>query len=184
MSTKSNKSSGTQHNPRGVTQGVTLVDSRTGNPIDTVEDSNGVKRLAVDANVTANISGIEVSLDGTGSGGDNVYLVDNVTGNKLKINPDGSIDTNIEVDAADGDNIAIADPITGNKIKVEADGSININATLVSPLAKESKQDTQISQATSTNTKLDTLIAKDFATSAKQDTLLTELQAKADLTET
>lgn len=130
MSTKSNRSSGTQHNQRGVAQGVTLVDPKTGLPVAVVLGADGKYRLAVDANVTANISGVDVSLDGVGVGGDNVYLVDNVTSNKFKINADGSIDTNVELDAADGDNVAIADPTTGNKLKIESDGSINANVSL------------------------------------------------------
>lgn len=127
MSTKSNRSSGTQHNQRGVAQGVTLVDPKTGFPVAVVLGADGKYRLAVDANVTASIDGVDVDLDGVGPGGDNVYLVDNVTGNKFKINADGSIDANIELDASDGDNVAIADPTTGNKLKVESDGSINAN---------------------------------------------------------
>lgn len=64
--------------------------------------------------------------------------------------------------------------------------------------ATEAKQDTIIVELNSINTDMDTLVAVDYATSAKQDTLiavdyatqttlaalLTELQLKADLTET
>ncbi len=107
MSTKSNRSAGTQHTQKGVTQGMVLVDPKTGNPVNVVLGPDGKYRIAVDANVTANISGVEVSLDGVGAGGDNVYLVDNTTGAKFKINADGSIDANVKVDAADGDNIGL-----------------------------------------------------------------------------
>lgn len=107
MSTKSNRSAGTQHTQKGVTQGITLVDPKTGNPVNVILGQDGKYRLAVDANVTANISGVEVSLDGVGPGGDNVYLVDNNTGAKFKINPDGSIDVNVELDSTDGDSVAV-----------------------------------------------------------------------------
>lgn len=108
MSTKSNRSSGTQHNQRGVAQGVTLVDPKTGFPVAVVIDANGKYRLAVDALITANVGNVNVDLNGVGPTGDNVYLVDNVTGNKFKVNADGSIDANVELDAEDGDNVAIS----------------------------------------------------------------------------
>jgi hypothetical protein len=126
MSTKSNRSSGTQHNQRGVTQGTTLVGKKSGLPIDEVVDQNGVRRLAVDSTVNVTLpTNIDVNLDGLGPTGDNVYLIDNVTGNKLKINTDGSIDSNVEIDAADGDNIAISDGV--NDLLINPDGSINAN---------------------------------------------------------
>lgn len=82
--------------------------------------------------------------------------------------------------------------------------SYNASGVVITP-ATEAKQDSQITEATSTNTKLDTIIAKDFSTEttleaarvllasiagedfATQTTLaalLTELQLKADLSET
>lgn len=114
MSTKSKNSSGTQHNARGVTQGVALVDPRSGLSIDVVTDNTGKKRLAVDANVTATIGDVEVDLDGVGPNGDTVAIVDNVTGNKQKVEADGSINANVEVDAADGDNVMIVGTEDGN----------------------------------------------------------------------
>lgn len=133
MSTKSNRSSGTQPNQRGVAQGVTLVDPKTGFPVAVVLGADGKYRLAVDANVTANISGVDVALDGVGPDGDNVYLVDNVTGNKFKINADGSIDANVELSASDGDNVAISDGT--NTLVVNPDGSINVNSNpLTTPI--------------------------------------------------
>lgn len=45
----------------------------------------------------------------------------------LDINPDGSINANVEVDAADGDNIAISDGT--NTLAVNPNGSINVNLT-------------------------------------------------------
>lgn len=105
MGTKGNRSSGTQHNPKGVTQGNTLVDYRTGEPITVTTDNLGNRRLAVDANVTASIGNINVDLD---FNEDSVQIGDPNTGFTLKINTDGSIDANIEMDAADGDNVAIS----------------------------------------------------------------------------
>jgi hypothetical protein len=126
MGTKSNRSSGTQHNPKGVTQGVTLVCHDTGDPIDCIEDINGVKRLAVDAQITATVGNVEVNLDGVNPNGDSVHLVDATTGDMMKVNPDGSLDANVEVDAADGDNIAIHDS-DGDELDIQPDGSINAN---------------------------------------------------------
>jgi hypothetical protein len=105
VATKSIRSSGTQFNARGVTQGNTLVDPITGLPVDVIEDSEGVKRLAVDSNVTAVIDNVSVDLDPDTDG---VYIGDQNTGTSMTVNPDGSIDSNVEVDAADGDNIAIS----------------------------------------------------------------------------
>ena len=124
MGTKSNRSSGTQHNQRGVAQGTTLVDPKTGLPVAVVLGPDGKYRLCVDALITANVGNVNVDLDGVGVGGDNVYLVDNLTGNKFKINADGSINSNVEIDAADGDNIAIRDS-NGDELAINADGSIN-----------------------------------------------------------
>jgi hypothetical protein len=121
MSTKSNRSSGTQHNSRGVTQGNTLVGPHSGLPIDEVVDTQGVRRLAVDAAVTIDAPNINVDLDYVN---DSVAIGDPNTSTTLKINPDGSIDSNVEVDAADGDNIAISDGT--NTLKVNPDGSINV----------------------------------------------------------
>jgi hypothetical protein len=107
MSTKSNRSSGTQHTQRGVNQGNVLVDPVSGLPITVITDEEGKKRLAVDANVTATIGDINLDLNGVGPTGDTVAIVDNITGNKQKIEADGSINVNMESDAQDGDNIAI-----------------------------------------------------------------------------
>lgn len=124
MSTKSNRSSGTQHNARGVTQGNTLVDPVTGLPVDVIEDSQGTRRLAVDANITAQIPQLDID---TTYEEDSIAIGDPNTDTLLKINPDGSIDSNIEIDAADGDNVAITSPTTGNTIEPNPDGSINVN---------------------------------------------------------
>ena len=123
MGTKSNRSSGTQHNPKGVTQGNTLVDYRTGDPISVVTDGSGNRRLAVDANVTASIGNINVDLD---FNEDSVQIGDPNTGFTLKINTDGSIDANIEIDAADGDNVAISSH--PNQIFAQLADTITTNA--------------------------------------------------------
>lgn len=77
----------------------------------------------------------------------------------------GTVD--VVIDASTGDNIAISDGT--NTLAVNADGSINtvIDST---GMATEAKQDTGNASLSSIDTKL--------------DSLLTELQAKADLTET
>jgi hypothetical protein len=87
-----------------VTQGKILVDYRTGEPISVTTDVNGVRRLAVDANITASIGTINVDLD---FNEDSVQIGDPNTGFTLKINADGSIDANVEIDASDGDNIGL-----------------------------------------------------------------------------
>lgn len=119
MATTSNRSSGSQVNKRGVAQGVTLVDPNSGLPISTVTDLDGTIKLAVDASVTATIG--DITLNPSTSG---VYIADKITGYKLKINADGSIDTNVEIDATDGDNIAIHDS-AGHELGINTDGSIN-----------------------------------------------------------
>jgi len=134
MSTKSNRSSGTQHNSRGVTQGNTLVGPKSGLPIDEIVDISGVRRLAVDSTVNVTLPpNLSVDLNGVTPDGDSVHIVDNISGNKMKVNSDGSIDSNVQVDAADGDNIAIKSS-SGNELNINPDGSININSdVLTSP---------------------------------------------------
>lgn len=106
MATKSNRSAGSQVTAKGVTQGTTLVGPNSGLPISEVVDSNGVRRIAVDGNFTAQNVQAQVELDFTE---DSVSIGDPTTGAVLTIEPDGSINANVEVDAADGDNIAISD---------------------------------------------------------------------------
>lgn len=132
MSTKSNRSSGTQHNQRGVTQGNTLVGPQSGLPIDEIVDNQGVRRLAVDAAVNVELPP-NLTVDVDYQSGDSVAIGDPNTNTILKVNPDGSIDTNTEIDAADGDNIAISDGT--NTLNVNPDGSIDVNVSpLTSPL--------------------------------------------------
>lgn len=104
MATKSNRSSGSQHNQRGVAQGTTLVDPKTGFPV-CVKETNGEYRLCVDAQLSVENVNINVDLDPLGDG---VHIGDPNTGYTLVVNADGSLDANVEVDAADGDNIAIS----------------------------------------------------------------------------
>jgi len=154
MGTKSNRSSGTQYNPKGVTQGNTLVDPNTGLPISVIEDSEGNRRLAVDAKITAQVGQVNVDLN---FNDDSVEIGDSNTGATLKVNPDGSIDSNVQIDAADGDNIAINDPSSGNTLKVNSNGSIDsniISTVLASNAATETKQDTQITELQNINSKL------------------------------
>lgn len=104
MATKSFKSSGTQHNQRGVSQGVTILDPVTGLPVSVVEDSGGLKRLAVDTSVTIDNVSIDVDLDATEDG---VHIGDATTGNTLTVNADGTIDVNVAISAEDGDSVSI-----------------------------------------------------------------------------
>jgi len=78
-------------------------------------------RLRVDASVTAVVAG--VTLDAATS---DIAIADRITGDLLKVNPDGSIDANVVVSASGGDNIAISDGT--HTLDVNADGSINVKA--------------------------------------------------------
>jgi hypothetical protein len=154
MSTKSNRSSGTQHNLRGVTQGNTLVGPKSGLPIDEVVDINGVRRLAVDTSVSISLPpNLSVDID---YNDDSVAIGDPNTDTLLKINPDGSIDANVEIDAADGDNIAIHDG-DGDELEINSDGSINVNVSpLTTPLIANPvaiSANTEYSYAFPSNTK-------------------------------
>ena len=122
MGTSSNRSAGTQVTKSGITQGNTLVDPVSGQPVNVIKDTAGVRRLAVDANLTAdNITVDTRDLDATT---DNVGIKDKVSGYSVKVNSDGSIDANTLIQAST-DNIGISDQTSGNKLKVNADGSIN-----------------------------------------------------------
>jgi hypothetical protein len=125
MATKSTRSSGTQINARGITQGNTLVGAHSGLPIDEVVDSGGVRRLAVDATIKIDTVQVAVDLDVVTDG---VHIGDLNTGYTLTVEPDGSINVNSEIDAADGDNIAISDGT--NTLAINPDGSINVVTTI------------------------------------------------------
>ena len=105
MGTK-NKSPGSQFNPKGVVQGTTLVCHDSGDPVDCVLDDDGVRRLAVDSLVTIDAQNItvEVNLDSTT---DAVRVEDPDTGAHIRVETDGSINVNTEVDASSGDSISI-----------------------------------------------------------------------------
>jgi len=122
MSTVSNRSAGTQKTQRGIAQGNVILDPISGLPVDVIEDSLGKKRLAVDANFTAQNVDANVELD---FDEDSVSIGDATSGNTLAIEADGSINTNVVIDSASGDNIAIVDS-DGNELNVNPDGSLNI----------------------------------------------------------
>lgn len=129
MATKSTRSAGSQFTAKGITQGTTLVGQGSGLPIDEVVDLAGTRRLAVDANISAQSIQVSVDLDPSEDG---VFIGDPNTGNVLEIEPDGSLNANVEVDAADGDNIAIHDS-QGDELAINPDGSINVNITTSNP---------------------------------------------------
>lgn len=74
--------------------------------------------------------------------------------------------------------LVVRDP-KGEEILLENEAQTAELQTLNTNVSKESKQDTQITQAQSTNTKLDTLNATDFATEAKQDDIITAINGIA-----
>lgn len=117
MGTK-NLSSGSQHNPRGVNQGITLVAHETGLPIDSVVDGGGVRRLAVDANVSIQNATINVDLQ---SDTDNVAIRNTANDNELLIQVDGSITTRIvdETGTAFSNSNPLPVEITDTSIAVE-----------------------------------------------------------------
>lgn len=197
MSTKSNRSSGTQHNQRGVTQGNTLVDPKSGLPVDVIVDGDGKKRLAVDANISVDAGNIDVNvdLDGVGPGGDTVAIVDNVTGNKQKINVDGSIDANVELDAAGGDSVIAVGTEDGtlsgtqHPAKIGSDGNLRVKdedataelqnlADKLDDLQTELEQKTEPSDAQNIraiSSGTDSIDVPGVATAANQATTNTEL---------
>lgn len=181
MATNSNRSSGSQHNARGVTQGVTLVDPKTGLPVAVVLGQDGKYRLAVDANINASIGNINVDLDGTGPNGDSVYLVDNVTGNKFKINADGSIDVNVELDAS-SDSVAIGDGT--NTAQVTADKELKVvdskTQDKLDDILSELQQKTEPADTQnirSLDSGSDSIAVPGVATATKQDEAKTILQS-------
>jgi hypothetical protein len=105
VATKGKKSAGSQFTSRGITQGNTIVGPQSGLPIDEVVDGAGVRRLAVDTVITLDSVSLDVDLNYVDS---SVSIGDAASGNTLNIEPDGSLNTNTEVDAADGDNIALS----------------------------------------------------------------------------
>ena len=136
MATKSKRSSSTQFNARGVTQGNTLVDPNSGLPLDVIADLNGIRRLAVDAAITLANPTIDVKLEASN---DSVRLEDPTTGAHVKVNTDGSIDANVAVSAASGDNIALSDG-TGLITTTVSGGKRALDVSILSSLSGEFKQ--------------------------------------------
>jgi hypothetical protein len=126
MATTSNRSSGSQVNHRGVAQGTTLVDPKSGFPIDVIVDPYGTKRLAVNADIA--VDEITVDTRDLTSVTDAVRIEDPVSGHYIKVIADGSINVNVKLDAAT-DTVSIADGTTGNKLQINPDGSLNVNVT-------------------------------------------------------
>lgn len=86
------------------------------------DDAKG--RIRVDADITAQDITVEVELD---AATDSVRVEDPDTGAHIRVEANGSINVNSEIDANDGDNIAISDGI--NTLDVNPDGSINVKTT-------------------------------------------------------
>jgi hypothetical protein len=115
MATNSFRSSGSQINQRGVAQGNTLVDPKTGLPVDVILAPDGKRRLCVDAAINIGSLTVDVDLDVATDG---VHIGNPTTGDILVVNPDGSINVNTKVDAKDGDNVSISghkNPISDEK---------------------------------------------------------------------
>lgn len=139
MGTNSNRSSGTQVTPKGMNQGVVLVDPVTGLPINTVSG-----KLDVNASVTATIGDIEI--DATTS---SVRIQDPNTGAHIKVNVDGSINVDTAIDSAAGDNISIGN--TWKKAIDQASASVTYIG-LATPGSALSAATWQIKRITVTGT--------------------------------
>lgn len=176
MSTKSQRSSGTQITKKGINQGVVLVDPVTGNPVNVVYEGGQYKLV--------------VKGDGSGGGGgptSDVNIVssipltlkDQVTGNLLKVNPDGSIDVNMESDAADGDSMMAVGTENGtpsgiqHTLKIGSDGNARV------------KDDAAVTELQGINTKLSNPLPlpSGAATEATLANVLTELSQKTEPTD-
>ena len=126
MGTK-NTSSGSQHTPRGVNQGISLVAHESGLPIDSIVDGGGKRRLCVDANVTVQNAVINVDLD---SDTDNVAIRNTNNDNELLIESDGSISIRLNDD--NGMPFSIFNPLYTcisdgtDQLDINPDGSINV----------------------------------------------------------
>lgn len=116
------RSPGSQRTPKGYTQGNILVDPNTGDPICVKEDGDGQLRLCTDTVVTFDSSGLDIELTPNGDG---VHIGDQVTGNLLVVESDGTINVNTITDAKTGDNIAISSHPASNQIKASNIDSLN-----------------------------------------------------------
>lgn len=83
---------------------VNQVDPVTGVSANIITDGAGVNRVAVDANFYAQNVQVSADLD---SDEDAVAVEDPDTGAHIRVELDGSINTNTEIDATDGDNIGL-----------------------------------------------------------------------------
>lgn len=120
MGTKNTRSPGSQFTGKGVVQGSSLVSPIDGLPVAVIVDTNGVHRLAVDADLTAD--NITVDIRDLNYKTDSITIGDANTNATLLVNSDGSIDVNSVSSAQSGDSIAIsAHP---NQIFDEASGTI------------------------------------------------------------
>lgn len=70
-------------------------------------------RLRVDASVTASIGDIVINAEES-----DIALKDRITDNMLRIESDGSINVNVNIDAAGGDNIALSNEDGSKKVTV------------------------------------------------------------------
>lgn len=190
MGTK--KAPGTQFTPKGVVQGVSLVDTTSGQPVDVIEDDNGVRRLAVNTTIVAQIPQLEVNLN---ANEDQVAIEDPDTEAHLRIENDGSINVNCEIDAADGDNIFAVgtedgtDSSTSHILKIGSDKNLRVkddtaNITLSAidnKVATAANQNTEIISLASIDSKATTIDTdiNTFATTNHTDLSIIKLDIDA-----
>lgn len=179
MSTKGNRSSGTQVTPRGINQGNVLVDPKTGLPITVITDGSGNRRIAVDAAITANIGNLDVKLDATTS---SVRIEDPNTSAHIRVEADGSINVNIVADAASGDNMMAVGTEDGTTagvkhvLKIGSDGKAEVKdtdaASKLDSILTEITQKTEPSDAQNIrplSSATDSVDVPGVSTEAKQD---------------
>ena len=165
MSTKGNRSSGTQITPKGINQGNVLVDPNTGLPITVVIDGDGKRRLAVDAAITANIGNLDLNLDAATS---SIRIEDPNTSAHIRVEPDGSINVNIVADAASGDNMMAVGTedgtVSGTKhvLKIGSDGKAEVKDTDANTTLGNIKSDTAAiaSSVDQVESKLDSILTE------------------------
>lgn len=173
MGTKSNRSSGTQKNPKGFTQGVTLICTKSGDPIDCIIDESGKRRLAVDASITLENLTVNVHLT---SDDDAVRIEDPNTGAWIRVESDGSINVNTSLEASQ-DSVSIGahsnqifdeaeDTITtANSEEIYSFTSTNNNTRIV-------KLECTVSTPSKVSLKIDGSIKKIFRTSPMERNII------------
>lgn len=119
MGTK-NRSSGSQINPRGAAQGITLVAHESGLPIDSKVDNQGVRRLAVDSTATIENANITVDLDS--ESGDSVAIGNTGNSDKLYVHTDGSITIRLKDES--GQPFSVANPLP---VQIVAASGLDVN---------------------------------------------------------